>query len=145
MLIYPTLYKNECEKQTMSLFSHNAKNDENGFRLSIDIPGVKQEDINIKIDERSLHVSGFRKVHGHNSNFEKIFTLPRRVNVEKLQANLSNGVLLITAPKQLINKTTRTITVTNNPHEEEKDIEMKENGEVSSSNAVETVPVQEEK
>merc|ERR1712107_219074 len=71
MLIYPTLYKNECEKQTMSLFSHNAKNDENGFRLSIDIPGVKQEDINIKSTKESYMYLDLEKCMGTSQTLKK--------------------------------------------------------------------------
>ena len=51
-----------------------------------------------------LHITGHRKVEKDNSfeeyKFEKRFTLGRDLDVAKMTANLSNGVLVLTAPKK---------------------------------------------
>lgn len=82
------------------------------FQLSVDVPGVKTEDINIEMQEggRVLSISGGRKIHkieddgtktSSESRFEKRFVLDQSVDIEKITANLQDGVLTVTAPKNL--------------------------------------------
>jgi len=126
-----------------SLFCKNiAQNNEKEFRLSMDLPGVKHDDLNIEINDAVLRVTGCRKTTELNNGyavkktrFERIFKFPReRIDTDKLEANLSDGVLVIIAPKILEKKNTITVKVTNNPHthndeqnEEEADTKKKEN------------------
>lgn len=76
------------------------------FRLAVDVPGVKAEDIKVDLEHhgRVLHMTGHRKVEKDNSfeeyKFEKRFTLGRDIETEKITANLSDGVLVLTAPKK---------------------------------------------
>jgi len=83
---------------------------EKEFHLSIDLPGVKASDINVEVQEggRVLTLSGVRHIRqslpdgtikSFQSKFEKRLTLDRSIDTDKLSANLSDGVLVITAPK----------------------------------------------
>lgn len=81
------------------------------YLLSVDLPGVKKEDIKVDLTENVLTISGERK-HEHEEKtrgtrryeraygqFQRSFTLPQTVEVDKVEANLEDGVLRIALPK----------------------------------------------
>lgn len=77
------------------------------YTIFIDVPGVKQGDMEMQLTDknRTLQLSGVRKFHTsgdevEEAKFEKHFDMGHDVDVEKISANLSNGVLEITAPKK---------------------------------------------
>jgi HSP20 family protein len=78
------------------------------FKLAIDVPGVKAGDMKIKLEQdgRVLRLTGERKIQDGNwtseCNFEKAFLLDKKIQTDKITANLSDGVVIITAPKVLI-------------------------------------------
>jgi HSP20 family protein len=67
------------------------------YVLNIDLPGVKKEDVKIDLTNNMLTVSGERT--RKNLKFLKSFSLPPAVDVEKVEANLEDGVLKIALPK----------------------------------------------
>lgn len=75
------------------------------FQIALDVPGIKASDITAQLenDGRVLHVSGGRKMTKDGvtseTKFEKRFTVGRNVDTTKVSANLSDGVLTVTAPK----------------------------------------------
>jgi HSP20 family protein len=79
--------------------------DEQKFELSVDVPGVKEEDIDITLDENFLTVKGQRVASSEtsrfSSKFSQTFSLDPSVDVEKFSATLNNGVLVISAPKDM--------------------------------------------
>jgi HSP20 family molecular chaperone IbpA len=66
---------------------------------------MKPDDVNIELenDGHVLHLSGSRKVatdkHDEEFHFDKRFKLGRIVDTSKITAHLSDGVLVLTAPK----------------------------------------------
>jgi len=75
------------------------------YQIAVDIPGVKAKDVTVKLenDGKLLHISGGRKTEKEGKvtemKFEKRFTIGDNVDTEKLQADLADGVLVLTAPK----------------------------------------------
>ena len=79
--------------------------------LVCDVPGVKQEDLDVTLHEHVLTIKGARKfdsapgqqvVIGRSYGaFTRSFTLPSSLDEEKLSADLSEGVLTIRIPKSL--------------------------------------------
>ncbi len=85
---------------------------DNGDKLEVkaEIPGLKKDDINIKIQGNYLELSGSRKSQapeGYQSHrvergaltFTRSFTLPSEVDVEKAEASLKDGILTLALPK----------------------------------------------
>merc|ERR1712018_548915 len=67
--------------------------------------GVKEEDIDIKLEENLLTVQGQRTASSDSSKFtskfSKTFSLDQTVDVDKFTASLKDGVLTVAAPKDL--------------------------------------------
>jgi hypothetical protein len=76
------------------------------IQLSVDIPGVKASDLDVKVENGILTISGTRKIvlegGGYKRfRFEKNFSIDAdSVDVQKMTANLQAGVLVLKAPKQ---------------------------------------------
>ncbi len=73
------------------------------YLLSLDLPGVAKENAHVDIDNGILTVRAERKGHWE-SKFERSFSLPTSVDVEKIEAQMENGVLNIVLPKLAASK-----------------------------------------
>jgi HSP20 family protein len=96
----------------------DVKEEDGKYHISVDVPGVKASDMKVEIenDSKVLHIHGGRKVTKNGSitetRFDKRFTIGDNVDVDKLSANLEDGVLVLTAPKLEVERPkTRTIEV----------------------------------
>ena len=78
------------------------------YFISVDMPGIKKEDIKIDLEGRTLSVSAerTRETKGDGKHFERIFgrversiTLPTNIDAEKINAELKDGVLHVTLPR----------------------------------------------
>mmetsp|Transcript_61131 Transcript_61131/g.180815 ORF Transcript_61131/g.180815 Transcript_61131/m.180815 type:complete len:165 (-) Transcript_61131:121-615(-) len=105
--------------------------DDKQFQLAVDIPGVKATDMKVQVEHggRVLHLSGQRKTKERGvsteSRFEKAFTIDDTIDTGKIRANLSDGVLVVTAPKKPKESTAKIIAITKGdvsgvPMEEDK-------------------------
>lgn len=76
-----------------------------------EVPGMKQEDIQIEFENGLLTLRGERKlektegmtwhrVERTYGNFSRSFTLPRTIDAEKISASYRDGVLEIEVPKR---------------------------------------------
>lgn len=84
--------------------------DENNLYLIADLPGFKRENIQIRYENRTLALSGERskgdeslrlhRTESFSGYFERSFSLPLDIDIEKITAELKNGVLTVTLPKQ---------------------------------------------
>lgn len=85
---------------------------DNHFILTVDLPGIKKDDVKIDLRDHHLIVSGERKeeAKGRLSRerfygaFSRTFTLPQNVKLDKIEANYENGVLQIAVPKAQVSE-----------------------------------------
>lgn len=96
------------------------KETENELIFKADIPGLEMKDIDLRMENGALTLRGERKFEGQTpkegekggwhrversyGTFERVFTLPETVDVEKVKADYKNGTLTITIPKKEIAK-----------------------------------------
>jgi HSP20 family protein len=89
----------------------DVEEDDHAITLSVDLPGLDAEDIEVQVSGNQLAVRGARKeerksreagVRRHErftGGFTRTLTLPSGVDAAKIQAHQENGVLRIVAPK----------------------------------------------
>ena len=85
---------------------------EDAITLKADLPDVRIEDIDIRVENNTLSIRGHRKfekdekVKGYHriersyGEFVRSFALPSTVDSEKVSADYRNGVLNVTLPKK---------------------------------------------
>src|SRR6476646_4168988 len=86
--------------------------DEHNVTLKIEVPGIDEKDIDVRIENNLLTVHGerkfekeekeenYRRVERQYGNFTRSFTLPNTVNTESVQANYDKGILKIQLAKK---------------------------------------------
>jgi len=86
--------------------------DEHSVNLKIEVPGVDEKDIDVRIENNVLTVHGerkfekeekqenFRRVERQYGSFTRTFTLPSTVDAEKVAASYDKGILKIALPKK---------------------------------------------
>ena len=83
------------------------ENDEE-ILLRADMPGVEKKDITVNIDNGKLSFGGTIKVESKgavqweeigNVEYQRTFSVPQAIDMERLNAELKNGVLSLHLPK----------------------------------------------
>jgi HSP20 family protein len=81
---------------------------DNEILLHADMPGVPKDEISVNIDNGRLSLSGIRKLETSgaasweefgNVEFVRNFSVPQTIDVDKVKAELKNGVLALHLPK----------------------------------------------
>ena len=85
---------------------------ENDLVFKADLPEVDQKDIDVRVENQTLTISGQRKFEKTESNkgyhriersygnFQRSFAVPNTFDTEKIAASFKNGVLSVTLPKK---------------------------------------------
>jgi HSP20 family protein len=86
--------------------------DEHKVTLKIEVPGIDEKDIDVRIENNTLTVHGerkiekeekeenYRRVERQYGSFTRTFNLPTTVDSEKVSADYDKGVLKIELPKK---------------------------------------------
>jgi len=86
--------------------------DHNGYRFSIEIPGLKSDSLDVKVEDETLVINAERlepvwakeaRVHRaerHYGRIHRAFRLPSDVSQEAIKAAYKDGVLEVTIAKQ---------------------------------------------
>src|SRR3954463_8108517 len=86
--------------------------DEHNITLKIEVPGIDEKDIDVRLENNTLTVQGerkfekeekeenFRRVERRYGSFTRSFTLPNTLDSDKVEANYDKGVLRIQLAKK---------------------------------------------
>lgn len=85
--------------------------EEKAFEIHVAVPGMNKDEFKIDLNDNYLTVSGERKFSKEKSegryrsfetqygSFSRSFSLPENVDAEKIAAQYTNGILVVTVPK----------------------------------------------
>jgi HSP20 family protein len=85
--------------------------DEKAYTITAELPGVSENDIEVSVDDDMLVIKGEKRQekNEHEKNrylsercygaFQRMFSLPRGADGNKVEARFQNGVLVVTVPK----------------------------------------------
>ena len=68
---------------------YRVETDDNGLTLSIDVPGVKLDDISCSVIDREVRVTGNLR----GEEFKYMYKISNSYDVNEIEATLENGVL----------------------------------------------------
>ncbi len=89
----------------------NVKETEHAFELALAAPGLKKEDLNVRVLKNQLTISyksenktdetteKFTRQEFSMSQFERSFQLPKNVDAEQIKASYTDGILRVELPK----------------------------------------------
>lgn len=107
---YDENYLNDCNcKPATNIFET-----ENDFRLELQLPGFKKEDVQLNVHENILTVKVELPENNENGenelkyerrefgvySFERKFKVPKTVDADNINARFENGILELTLPKK---------------------------------------------
>lgn len=88
------------------------KETKDGFEFKADVPGIDAKDLDVKLTNNRLTVSGKREAEKSDKgdtyytyersygSFTRSFTVPEGINADAIHADLKDGVLKINLPKK---------------------------------------------
>ena len=86
--------------------------DEHAITLKLEVPGVEQKDIDIRLENNTMTIRGerkfdkeekeenFHRIERRYGSFSRSFTLPNTVDTEQCNAEFENGVLKVKLAKR---------------------------------------------
>ena len=86
--------------------------DEHKVTLKIEVPGIDEKDIDVRVENNTLTVHGerkiekeekeenYRRVERQYGSFTRTFTLPQTVDTDHVSATYDKGVLKVSLPKK---------------------------------------------
>jgi HSP20 family molecular chaperone IbpA len=86
--------------------------DVDGITLQMDMPGVSKDRLNVEVDKTSLLVEGDASIDMpqgmealyadvRSTRYRRSFALSSELEVDKVEANLKDGVLVLRIPKKM--------------------------------------------
>lgn len=90
----------------------NVTEDAESLYVRAELPGVKADDLDIRVEDNTISIGGERKIVEEDKNvryhrrereggiFKRAFELPVRVDADKVMAKYVDGILTVVLPKE---------------------------------------------
>lgn len=90
----------------------DASSDASAYRITMELPGVAEEDIHLTVEDGVVHLKGEKKTSREDKgdtwyfserqygSFSRSFALPEDADADGVKADLKDGVLTVTLPKK---------------------------------------------
>jgi HSP20 family protein len=90
----------------------NVSENENGFEMSVELPGFSTKELEVKVEENLLSIKAAHREakkekkremvreERRSISFERSFVLPKDIDSSRIEADLKNGLLLLKLPRQ---------------------------------------------
>ncbi len=84
---------------------------ENQFEVTVDLPGLQPEEVEVELKNGDLWIAGkreeekedkgktYHRIERRHGEFRRVLPLPATINAEEIEAKFDNGVLKIIVPK----------------------------------------------
>jgi len=81
------------------------------IHLKLEVPGIDPNDLDVKVSDRAVAISGERKSESQNGDggakrselyygrFERVIPIDAQIQSDRVEANYNNGILHLTLPK----------------------------------------------
>lgn len=100
----------------------NLTENENGYNITLAVPGFKKEDIKLEVKDDNLIITGenkFKKTESETyhrteiryGKFERAFRLPENINIEEIEATHEDGLLKVNLKKQELPERKKVIAI----------------------------------
>ncbi|AWW00952.1 Hsp20/alpha crystallin family protein [Arcticibacterium luteifluviistationis] len=101
-------------RQRQSTPAANVSESDEAFKIELAAPGFKKEDFKVNVDGKNLKISTVNAEEEQEeesketylrkefsfSSFERLFYLPKSVDVDKIEASYIDGILNLSLPKR---------------------------------------------
>lgn len=96
---------------SLSSLAFDVDEEEDSYIVSVDLPGVRKDDVNIEVQGNQLVITGERKraregkegsirrMEKRYGKFQRVLTLPEGTDADRIEAHFENGVLQLAIPK----------------------------------------------
>lgn len=130
-------------------------NNDKEFRIALDVPGVKQQDLEVTVADGVIRILGTRHKLSSDGQtrkkirFDRAFNVdPETVDLSKMTANLADGVLVVMAPKKPKQEPRKimiqSLFATGTPHVESKEDKEEEKDTPKNGKTVQVETVQDQ-
>ncbi|MBN1205405.1 MAG: Hsp20/alpha crystallin family protein [Myxococcaceae bacterium] len=108
--VVPELWRGQ-ERLGAFVPAFDVRETQDAFLFKADVPGFREEDIDISVTGNRLSLSGKREAEQVDESetyycsersygtFTRTFTLPEGINADQIRAELKDGVLTVSVPK----------------------------------------------
>ena len=82
--------------QSMRGFEYDVTRTENGYEVEVPVPGFRPEDVEVTYQDDVISVSA----KSERRSFSRSFTIPEDVDSQRIEAKVSDGMLLLTLSRR---------------------------------------------